>query len=115
MCSLKKDEHLYFITRGLLYHTPAFIVPAQEFYPWYVAPYKLIVPMLKTILFNFYNIARLLVKATLAWILSDLKNHRITILLRLVTDLQTHKQAFSNFVHKNRDFEASNFLIWRFY
>ena len=37
------------------------------------------------------------------------------ILLRLVTDLQTHKQAFSIFVHKNRDFGASNSLIWRFY
>ena len=114
-CSLKKDEHLYFITRGLLYHIPTFIVPAQEFYPWYVAPYQLIVPKLKSILFNFYNIAWLLVKATLAWIPSDLKNHRITILLRLVTYLQTHKQVFSIFVHKNRDFEASNSLIWRFY
>ena len=56
-CSLKKDEHLYFISRGLLYHIPAFIVPAQEFYPWYVAPYQLIVPKLKSILFNFCNIA----------------------------------------------------------
>ena len=37
------------------------------------------------------------------------------ILLRLVTYLQTHKQVFSFFVHKNRDLEASNSLIWRFY
>ena len=52
-----------------------------------------------------------LVETTLALIPSDLKNHRITTLLCFVTDLQTHKQEFSIFVHKNQDFEASNSLI----
>ena len=69
----------------------------------------------KSILFNFYNNASLLVNATLEWIPSDLNNHRITILLRLVNYLQTHLQVFSIFVHKNGDFEASYSLIWRFY
>ena len=57
MCSLKKDAHLHFITRGLLYHIPVFIVSAQEFYLWYVAPYQLIVLKLKSFFLNFYNIA----------------------------------------------------------
>ena len=100
--------------------------------PWFVVPYTRvyctcsgILPVVcctistdsaqvKINFIHFYNIARLLVKATLAWIPSDLKNHRITILLRLVTYLQTHKQVFFIFVHKNRDFEATNSLIWRF-
>ena len=110
----KKDENLCFIIRGLLYHISVFIVPASEFKPWYVAPYQLIVPKLKSILFDFDNILCLLVEATLTLIPKDPTNHRTAIFLRFVTILQTHKQEFSIVMHKNQDFEDSNSLIWRF-
>ena len=51
----EKEENWRFITRGLIYHIPMFIVPAYEFSPWYVEPYQMIVPKLKQILFEFYN------------------------------------------------------------
>ena len=101
--------------------------------PWFVSPYTRvyctclgILPVVCCTIFTdgaqvnidfiqFLQYCIMLVDATLALIPSDLKSHRITILLRFVTDLQTHKQKFSIFGHINQDCEASYFLIWRFY
>ena len=109
------EENLYFIIHRLFDHIPMFIVPVKEFYLWYVAPYKLTVPKLKQILFDYYNIVCLHVKATLVLIPKDFTNHRTVIFFRFVTILQTYKQEFNIVMHKNQDFIDSNSLIWRFY
>ena len=70
---------------------------------------------LKFILFDFHNIAGLLVNVTLVSTPTDMKNRRFAIFLCFVNDLQTPKQEFSIFEHKSQDLEASNSLIWRVY
>ena len=108
--------------RTFVFYNPWFVVPYTRVYctcsgilPVVCCTISTDSAQVKIYLIQFLQYCMITCKGNTGRILSALKNHRITILLRLVTDLQTHKQTFSIFVHKNRDFEASNSLIWRLY